>query len=546
MMLLHLSFLVVLCFGQSVVEETEPNDNTPDGAYEIQMYAPVRIEGTTDATDVDYYFVYLSAGLGPSWTLNVYDSCSTAECTVAPAVTLSFTDCTTMEVVNCVASWTITTSQLVAIQVEQGQMAGGYGLVITSDSYDNWDGNCGAEQTVVFEVEPDDVTPQTIRVPLRVQGNIISTDDLDRYQLTVTTTGNYSITTVPYSCYPAVRDTCAPDTNQPQISARASGIFVDSTIDVTTACPSIIIFVNAGDVLYINVTAGSTGYTGGYGLVVQNNGVFFTYSCLNYNLDIPSPPADDSLGRWICSNPGGANRFEQAIGTLSVPFYVANANLASDDEEDFYYIGVTGGLYTFIVLGEQPRTDSCVVDSCEFDTVMTIYDAAGTRIGGDDDVGDSLCSGFYVELGQGNYYIVITSFGASSSGTYSLLGFLEAEASVFLDQIYCPNTGENGGICPIGNGSGIASGDIPVYGNYYGDYWWVILIILGVIFLFPLVVFFIYMGMTYGKPLPTTTASINSMAPPVTSTEVPETNRDDSAIELSAMTSENVDSPNWR
>jgi hypothetical protein len=78
---------------------------------------------------------------------------------------------------------------------------------------------------------------------------------------------------------------------------------------------------------------------------------------------------------------------------------------------------------------------------------------------------NSLCSGLPIYLTEGNYYIVITSFGASHSGPYVLVGgrfglfTRHVDASVQQDQgdlifgqTSCPNYLGNGGYCPLNNG----------------------------------------------------------------------------------------------
>lgn len=61
--------------------------------------------------------------------------------------------------------------------------------------------------------------------------------------------------------------------------------------------------------------------------------------------------------------------FESPTGTLSVPFYIPEATLVNDEDQDFYYFGVEAGYYIFRTLGEQSRKSQCVKETCEFDTL---------------------------------------------------------------------------------------------------------------------------------------------------------------------------------
>lgn len=100
-------------------------------------------------------------------------------------------------------------------------------------------------------------------------------------------------------------------------------------------------------------------------------------------------------------------------------------------------------------------------------------------------------------------------------------------------------------------GSGRASGNIEVLGNYFDSAWWVVLIILAIIFLFPLLILAIYFLIVFIKaPVSHIASSYPTSTPvaeptPVTREDV-EAHRDDSAIELSVTNSENVDGPTSR
>eukprot|EP01127_Copromyxa_protea_P001385 TRINITY_DN11397_c0_g1_i1.p1 TRINITY_DN11397_c0_g1~~TRINITY_DN11397_c0_g1_i1.p1 ORF type:complete len:540 (-),score=114.57 TRINITY_DN11397_c0_g1_i1:18-1637(-) len=529
-MFIYLAFLVVLCLGQRVVFETEPGNNDQDtAATTLRMEGPLRIEGSITSGDVDYYYVEVSPSVSLGWVLRVFDSCSVTENLVNPKVKLTFTGGSSLIVSSDgELEFEVVSDQLIAIKVEAGLTGGQYGLVIAPE-LSEWDGSCDTS-SVVSEVEPNNEIPQRVTAPSRIQASLSVVSDIDLYQVSSLVSGTYHITILPFECNPAIVDTCETLTKQPQISVSvAGGAPVVASKDVNTQCVSLTVNVDTDDVLDIKVTSGVQEFIGSYGLVVKKLDEDFDYSC-SYRVVIPTPPPEDPLGRWICSNPGGANLFEKAIGPLSVPFYIPEAELSFDKQQDYYYFGVESGSYTFMVLGKQSRLNSCVEKTCEFDSILSLYDVTGTGIGYNDDMQSSLCSGFNVDLVRGNYYVVVQSFAGGSYGQYSLIAFKENNASVF-ETPTCPNADQNE--CPIGSGSGVAFGDLPVMGSYYDEYWWVVLVILAIIFVVPLAILIVYLALTLSKPKSLPEPAAFPMQ------EVQHPAADNEAIELSAN-SENV------
>lgn len=78
-------------------------------------------------------------------------------------------------------------------------------------------------------------------------------------------------------------------------------------------------------------------------------------------------------------------------------------------------------------------------------------------------------------------------------------------------------------------------------GNYWEDAWWIVLVVLAVIFLFPLVVLIIYFGVRMATPV------VHASTPTTTVTRADiETHKDEEGIDLSVTNSENVDRPDWK
>lgn len=97
-------------------------------------------------------------------------------------------------------------------------------------------------------------------------------------------------------------------------------------------------------------------------------------------------------------------------------------------------------------------------------TSLSIYDHIGNRLAVSDDVGEGLCSGIAIILPEGNYYIVVTSYAAGSSGSYSLIGCMyyspdillmppvkDGEGDIFFGATSCPDNSRI--ICPVGTGT---------------------------------------------------------------------------------------------